>query len=117
MEMGFSVAVKRLKDVVSTEKEFREKIEEVGKMIHENLVPLRGYSFRRDEKLIVYDYMPMGSLSALLHSNNGAGRTLLSWETRSSIALGAARGIAYLHSHGQTTSHGNIKSSNILLME
>ena len=69
MEMGASVAVKRLKDVTATEKEFREKIEQVGKMVHHNLVSLRGYYFSRDEKLVVYDYMPMGSLSALLHGN------------------------------------------------
>lgn len=43
------------------------------------------------------------------------GRTPLNWETRSAIALGAARGIAYIHSLGPTSSHGNIKSSNILL--
>lgn len=67
MEMGTSVAVKRLKDVTAPEREFREKIEQVGKMVHHNLVPLRGYYFSRDEKLVVYDYMPMGSLSALLH--------------------------------------------------
>lgn len=47
--------------------------------------------------------------------NNGVGRTPLNWETRSGIALGAARGIEYLHSHGPFSSHGNIKSSNILL--
>ncbi|XP_027330042.1 probable inactive receptor kinase At1g48480 isoform X1 [Abrus precatorius] len=115
LEMGTSVAVKRLKDVTATEREFREKIEQVGKLVHQNLVPLRGYYFSRDEKLIVYDYMPMGSLSALLHANGGVGRTPLNWETRSAIVLGAARGIAYLHSHGPTSSHGNIKSSNILL--
>ncbi|KAL1348525.1 hypothetical protein HN51_024494 [Arachis hypogaea] len=115
MDLGISVAVKRLKDVTLPEREFREKIEQVGKMVHENLVPLRGYYFSKDEKLVVYDYMPMGSLSALLHANNGAGRTPLNWETRSAIALGAARGVAYLHSQGPTSSHGNIKSSNILL--
>ncbi|CAL0307662.1 unnamed protein product [Lupinus luteus] len=115
MDSGMTVAVKRLRDFIAVESEFREKIEQVGKMAHENLVPLRGYYFSRDEKLIVYDYMPMGSLSALLHADSGAGRTPLHWETRSTIALGAARGIAYLHSHGPTSSHGNIKSSNILL--
>lgn len=47
--------------------------------------------------------------------NRGAGRTPLNWETRSGIAVGAARAITYLHSHGPTISHGNIKSSNILL--
>ena len=67
LEMGISVAVKRLKDVTASERDFREKIEEVGKLVHEKLVPLRGYYFSKDEKLVVYDYMPMGSLSALLH--------------------------------------------------
>ncbi|KAJ9147256.1 hypothetical protein P3X46_029434 [Hevea brasiliensis] len=115
LEMGVVVAVKRLKDVTVTEKEFREKIESVGKINHENLVPSRAYYYNKDEKLLVYDYMPMGSLSALLHGNRGAGRTPLNWDTRSGIALGAARGIAHLHSHGPAISHGNIKSSNILL--
>ncbi|XP_059623211.1 probable inactive receptor kinase RLK902 [Cornus florida] len=115
LEMGTVVAVKRLKDVSVPEKEFREKIEAVGGMNHENLVLLRAYYYSRDEKLLVHDYMPMGSLSALLHGNKGSGRTPLNWETRSAIALGAARGITYLHSKGPTVSHGNIKSSNILL--
>ncbi|XP_009360057.1 probable inactive receptor kinase At1g48480 [Pyrus x bretschneideri] len=115
LEAGTVVAVKRLRDVTISESEFKEKIEAVGVKDHENLVPLRAYYFSRDEKLLVYDYMPMGSLSALLHGNKGAGRTPLNWEIRSRIALGAARGIEYLHSQGQTVSHGNIKSSNILL--
>ncbi|KAF4373498.1 hypothetical protein F8388_025192 [Cannabis sativa] len=115
LEAGTVVAVKRLKDVNISDVEFREKIESVGAMDHENLVPLRAYYYSRDEKLLVYDYMPMGSLSALLHGNKGAGRTPLNWEIRSGIALGAARGIQYLHSQGPNVSHGNIKSSNILL--
>ncbi|KAJ4881822.1 putative inactive receptor kinase [Raphanus sativus] len=109
------VAVKRLKDVVMPDKDFREKIELVGAMDHENLVPLRAYYLSRDEKLLVYDFMHMGSLSALLHGNRGAGRTPLTWDARSRIALGAARGLDYLHSQGTSTSHGNVKSSNILL--
>ncbi|KAK6921272.1 Protein kinase domain [Dillenia turbinata] len=115
LEMGTIVAVKRLKDVTISEGEFKEKIEGVGAMDHENLVPLRAYYYSREEKLLVYDYMPMGSLSALLHGSKGAGRTPLNWKIRSNIALGAARGITYIHSQGATVSHGNIKSSNILL--
>ncbi|GAB2292641.1 Probable inactive receptor kinase At1g48480 [Dionaea muscipula] len=115
LEIGPVVAVKRLKDVTIPEQEFRENIEGVGAMEHENLVSLRAYYYSRDEKLLVYDYMPMGSLSALLHGNKGAGRTPLNWELRAGIALGAARGISYLHSQGPTVSHGNIKASNILL--
>ncbi|KAG9152426.1 hypothetical protein Leryth_015844, partial [Lithospermum erythrorhizon] len=115
LEMGGEVAVKRLKDVVISENEFREKIEGVGAMDHENLVPLRAYYYSREEKLLVYDYMPTGSLSALIHGNKGSSRMPLNWEVRSGIALGAARGIEYLHSRGPNVSHGNIKSSNILL--
>ncbi|KAE8678341.1 putative inactive receptor kinase [Hibiscus syriacus] len=115
LEGGNAVAVKRLKDVTVSDGEFKEKIEGVGDMDHQHLVPLRAYYFSRDEKLLVYDYMPMGSLSALLHGNKGAGRTPLNWDIRSGIALGAACGIEYLHSRGPNVSHGNIKSSNILL--
>ncbi|KAM5558223.1 putative inactive receptor kinase RLK902 [Rosa sericea] len=115
LEMGVAMAVKRLKEVTVSENEFKEKIDEIGNMDHVNLVPLRAYYYSRDEKLLVYDYMPMGSLSALLHGNRGSGRTPLNWETRCGIAVGAARAITYLHSHGPTISHGNIKSSNILL--
>ncbi|KAE8701308.1 putative inactive receptor kinase [Hibiscus syriacus] len=115
LDKRVAVVVKRLKDVTVSEKEFRAKMEVVGAMDHQNLVPVRAYYFSRDEKLLVYDYMPMGSLSALLHGNRGAGRTPLNWDTRSNIALGAARGIAYLHSKAPGFSHGNIKSSNILL--
>ncbi|TYI93587.1 hypothetical protein E1A91_D02G145300v1 [Gossypium mustelinum] len=115
LEGGNAVAVKRLKDVTISEREFKDKIEGVGAMDHQHLVPLRAYYFSRDEKLLVYDYMPMGSLSALLHGNKGAGRTPLNWDIRSGIALGAACGIEFLHSQGPNVSHGNIKSSNILL--
>ncbi|KAB2020639.1 hypothetical protein ES319_D07G081200v1 [Gossypium barbadense] len=115
LEMGLVAAVKRIKDVAVPEKELEAKMAAVGAMDHHNLVPLRAYYFSGDEKLLVYDYMPMGSLSALLHGNKGAVRTPLNWDTRSSIALGAARGITYLHSKGPLISHGNIKSSNILL--
>jgi hypothetical protein len=69
MESGAAVTVKRLKDVDLPEPEFRERIAAVGAVQHELVVPLRAYYFSKDEKLIVYDYMSMGSLSALLHGN------------------------------------------------
>ncbi|KAL9233703.1 hypothetical protein vseg_008663 [Gypsophila vaccaria] len=115
LENGVAVAVKRLRDVTATETEFKGKMEEIGKLEHENLVALRAYHCSPNEKLLVFDYLPMGSLSALLHGNKGSGRTPLNWETRSTIALGAARGISYIHSQSPTSAHGNIKSSNILL--
>jgi hypothetical protein len=67
MENGSAVAVKRLKDVDLPEPEFRERIAAIGAVQHELVVPLRAYYFSKDEKLLVYDYMSMGSLSALLH--------------------------------------------------
>lgn len=70
LQVGMAVAVKRLKDVIVSAKEFQERIEEVGAMDHENLVPLRAYYYSNDEKLLVYDFMSMGSLSALLHGKD-----------------------------------------------
>ncbi|XP_020244810.1 probable inactive receptor kinase At1g48480 isoform X2 [Asparagus officinalis] len=67
LEMRMVVAVKRLKDVNLSAREFKEKIEGIGAMDHPNLVPLKAYYFSKDEKLLVYDFMPLGSLSALLH--------------------------------------------------
>ncbi|KAJ7299411.1 hypothetical protein O6H91_Y234600 [Diphasiastrum complanatum] len=117
LENGVVVAVKRLKDVTAGPKEFEQQIQAIGKLQHPNLVPLTAYYYSKDEKLLVYDYLPMGSLSALLHGNRGAGRTPLDWPTRVRIAHGTACGIAYLHDQGGNPgfSHGNIKSSNVLL--
>ncbi|KAJ1293918.1 hypothetical protein BS78_01G106300 [Paspalum vaginatum] len=115
LESGATVAVKRLKDVTLPEPEFRERISEIGELQHEFIVPLRAYYYSKDEKLLVYDFMPMGSLSAVLHGNRSSGRMPLNWELRSSIALAAARGVEYIHSTSSTASHGNIKSSNVLL--
>jgi hypothetical protein len=67
LEDGTIMAVKRLKDVTTGRKEFEAQIQVVGKMQHRNVVPLRAYYFSKDEKLLVYDFMQMGSLSALLH--------------------------------------------------
>lgn len=61
------VVVKRLRDVCVSEREFREKVEDFGLLVHANLVPFRAYYCGKEEKLIVFDCMPMGSLSALLH--------------------------------------------------
>ncbi|KAG6579047.1 putative inactive receptor kinase, partial [Cucurbita argyrosperma subsp. sororia] len=115
LDVGMTVAVKRLRDVKVSEKEFKEKIESLGMMNHQNLVSINGYYYGGDEKLLLCDYVSMGSLSVHLHGNKSPGRTPLKWEARAGIALAAARGITYLHSRRPPTSHGNIKPSNILL--
>lgn len=67
LEEGTTVVVKRLKDVAAAKKEFEQQMEILGHIKHQNVLPLRAYYFSKDEKLLVYDYMPAGSLSALLH--------------------------------------------------
>ncbi|KAF3320545.1 putative inactive receptor kinase [Carex littledalei] len=115
LESGEMVAVKRVMKTYLSEREFREKVERVGELEHRNIVPLLAYYNSKDERLLVYDFMPMGSLSAVLHGNRGSGQTPLNWETRANIALAVSRGLHHIHSAGPTFSHGNIKSSNVLL--
>ncbi|XP_078180009.1 putative inactive receptor kinase At1g48480 [Carex rostrata] len=115
LETGPVVAVKRLKDANLPEREYRDKVGELGSMQSAHLVPIEAYYYSKDEKLIVYEYVSMGSLSSLLHGNKGSSHMPLGFEARASIALSAARGIEYIHSTGPRASHGNIKSSNVLL--
>ncbi|XP_062090682.1 probable inactive receptor kinase At2g26730 [Humulus lupulus] len=116
LEQGITVVVKRLKDVVVSKKEFEQQMDVLGHIKHDNVVPLRAFYFSKDEKLLVYDFMAAGSLSALLHGSRGSGRTPLDWDSRMRIAVGAARGLAHLHV-SEKVIHGNIKSSNILLRQ
>ncbi|WOL18485.1 putative leucine-rich repeat receptor-like protein kinase [Canna indica] len=112
------VAVKRLREVsVGGKREFESHMDTLGRLRHASLVPLKAYYYARDEKLLVYDYMPNGSLFFLLHGNRGPGRTPLDWTTRMRIAVGAARGLAFIHqaSRSPKLTHGNIKSTNVLL--
>lgn len=67
LEEGTTVVVKRLKDVVVTKKEFEAQMDVLGKIRHDNVVPLRAYYYSKDEKLLVSDYLSAGSLSSLLH--------------------------------------------------
>lgn len=67
LEEGTTVVVKRLKDVAAAKKEFEQQMEVLGNVKHQNVLPLRAYYYSKDEKLLVYDYMPSGSLSSLLH--------------------------------------------------
>ncbi|XP_057458939.1 probable inactive receptor kinase At5g58300 [Lotus japonicus] len=119
LEEGTTVVVKRLKEVVVGKKEFEQQMEIVGRIgQHPNVMPLRAYYYSKDEKLLVYNYMQGGSLFFLLHGNRGAGRTPLDWDSRVKIAVGAAKGIAFIHSEGGPKfAHGNIKSTNVLITE
>lgn len=112
---GSAVAVKRLRDVhVTGKREFEQQMEALGQLRHPNLVQLKAYYFAGDEKLLVYEFMPNGSLFALLHGNRGPGRMPLDWTTRIRIAAGVAKGLAFIH-QATKLAHGNVKSTNVLL--
>ncbi|KAK2987895.1 hypothetical protein RJ640_003162 [Escallonia rubra] len=118
LDDGCTVAVKRLKDANPCgRKEFEQYMDVIGKIKHPNVVKLRAFYFAREEKLLVYDYLPNGSLHSLLHGNRGPGRIPFDWTTRISMVLGAARGLARIHEEygASNIPHGNVKSSNVLL--
>ncbi|XP_057429959.1 probable inactive receptor kinase At5g58300 [Lotus japonicus] len=119
LEESMTVVVKRLKEVVVGKKDFEQQMEITGRVgQHANVVPLRAYYYSKDEKLLVYDYVPAGNLSSLLHGSRTGGRTPLDWDSRVKISLGTARGIAHIHSvGGPKFTLGNIKSSNVLLSQ
>ncbi|GMJ13028.1 hypothetical protein like AT2G19130 [Hibiscus trionum] len=108
------IAVKQLESINQGEKQFRSEVSTIGTVQHVNLVRLRGFCSDGTRKLLVYDYMPNGSLDAnLFHEENSKA---LAWKTRYQIALGTARGLTYLHEKCRDCIiHCDIKPENILL--
>lgn len=106
------VAVKRLERPGGGEREFRAEVCTIGNIQHVNLVRLRGFCTENSHRLLVYEYMSKGPLSAYLRRD---GQNL-SWDVRFQIAVGTARGIAYLHEECRNCIiHCDIKPENILL--
>ncbi|KAI3973142.1 hypothetical protein MKW92_004992 [Papaver armeniacum] len=108
------IAVKKLEGVSQGDKQFRSEVSTIGIIQHLNLVRLRGFCSEGAEKLLVYDFMPNGSLDSHLFNQKSA--KVLDWNTRYQIALGTARGLAYLHEKCRDCIiHCDIKPENILL--
>ncbi|CDY53185.1 BnaA06g40640D [Brassica napus] len=115
---GSAVAIKKLIHVSGQgDREFMAEMETIGKIKHRNLVPLLGYCKVGEERLLVYEFMKYGSLEDVLHDPKKAG-VKLTWSMRRKIAIGAARGLAFLH-HTCIPHiiHRDMKSSNVLLDE
>lgn len=110
------VAVMRFNSDTMGTKQFRDFINEInvlGKLSHRNLVKLLGYCIHNTERLLVYEYMPAGTLWEHLKPS---GHMPLTWAQRMMISLDVARGIEYLHGMTQQAFiHRDLKSSNILL--
>ncbi|KAL6652327.1 hypothetical protein ACP70R_011252 [Stipagrostis hirtigluma subsp. patula] len=94
-------------------REFVAEVVSIGRLRHRNLVQLLGYCRRKGELLLVYDYMPNGSLDKHLY---GQGKATLSWAQRFRVIKGVASGLLYLHEDWeQVVVHRDIKASSVLL--
>lgn len=112
---GTDVAIKRLANRGGSKNDlgFSAEISTLGKIRHRNIVRLLGYVSNKDTNLLVYEYMPNGSLGEKLHGPKGAH---LQWEMRYKIAVEAAKGLCYLHHDcNPKIFHRDVKSNNILL--
>ncbi|XVF24191.1 hypothetical protein REPUB_Repub13aG0106300 [Reevesia pubescens] len=116
LEDGNQVAVKRLREKITKgQREFENEVNVLGKIRHPNLLALRAYYLGpKGEKLLVFDYMPKGSLQTFLHARGTD--TPIDWPTRMRIAKGVTRGLLFLHTQ-ENIIHGNLTSSNVLLDE
>ncbi|KGN44350.1 probable receptor-like serine/threonine-protein kinase At4g34500 [Cucumis sativus] len=113
---GSVVAVKNLlNNKGQAEKEFKVEVEAIGKVRHKNLVGLIGYCAEGAQRMLVYEFVDNGNLEQWLHGDVGPVSPL-TWEIRMKIALGTAKGLAYLHEGLEPkVVHRDVKSSNILL--
>ncbi|XP_076947813.1 inactive LRR receptor-like serine/threonine-protein kinase BIR2 [Bidens hawaiensis] len=113
---GLMLAVKRLHKFESFEEEFLLEIKILGRLRHTNLVPLLCFCFEMEKKFLVYKYMSNGTLHQWLHSKPQVEGKKMGWSLRLRIAVGIARGLAWLHHNNVLrVAHLKINSKCILL--
>lgn len=114
-EDGTVLSIRRLPEgQILEESAFKKEAETLGRVKHPNLTALRGYYASGDVRLLVYDYMPNGNLATLLQEATHQDGHILNWPMRHLIALGLARGLAYLHSQlDAPIVHGDVKPGNV----
>lgn len=115
LEDGTQLAVKKLEGVGQGAKEFKAEVSTIGSIHHVHLVKLKGFCAEGPHRLLVYEYMARGSLDKWIFKNS-ENTFLLNWETRFNIAVGTAKGLAYLHEECEVRIiHCDIKPQNVLL--
>ncbi|KAJ8485560.1 hypothetical protein OPV22_018045 [Ensete ventricosum] len=113
--LGMVVAVKKLNpESMQGLEQWQSEVNFLGRLSHPNLVKLLGYCLEDQELLLVYEYMAKGSLENHLF-RKGSAFEPLSWSLRLKIAIGAARGLAFLHTSEKQVIYRDFKASNILL--
>lgn len=110
---GMVVAIKKLKpEGFQGHKEWLTEVDYLGQLHHQNLVKLIGYCSDGDNRLLVYEFMPKGSLENHLFRR---GADPLPWGVRLKVAIGAAKGLSFLHDAENQVIYRDFKASNILL--
>uniref|UniRef100_A0A5B7BWU9 Receptor-like serine/threonine-protein kinase n=1 Tax=Davidia involucrata TaxID=16924 RepID=A0A5B7BWU9_DAVIN len=112
---GTRVAVKKLEGIGQGKKEFRAEVSIIGSIHHLHLVRLKGFCAEGTHRLLAYEYLAKGSLDKWIFRKNTED-LMLDWDTRFNIALGTAKGLAYLHEDCDAKIvHCDIKPENVLL--
>ncbi|XP_038689472.1 probably inactive leucine-rich repeat receptor-like protein kinase At5g48380 [Tripterygium wilfordii] len=112
---GWPLVVKKFRHSHHCEESFLSEMHVLGKLRHNNLVPLLGFAVESEERLLVYKYMSNGNLHDWLHSAEYDAK-ILEWPLRIKIAVGLARGLAWLHhSSNVNVVHLRLSSKCILL--
>ncbi|XP_016580169.2 pollen receptor-like kinase 4 [Capsicum annuum] len=121
LSTGPVMVVKRFRHMNKVGKEdFHEHMRRLGRLSHKNLLPVLAFYYRKEEKLLVFEYVNNVSLAVYLHGNSKSrGDQSLDWPTRLKIVKGVSKGILYLYNElpSLTAPHGHLKSSNVLLTE
>ncbi|KAG0538139.1 hypothetical protein BDA96_03G209600 [Sorghum bicolor] len=110
------IAVKNLDRTGQGKREFLAEVQTIGGIHHINLVRLIGFCAERSHRLLVYEFMPKGSLDKWIYNRQGNNTTLLDWRTRCKIITHIAKGLCYLHEEcTKRIAHLDVKPQNILL--